>query len=298
MKFLLSLAIVAFATIAAAQTSIVIPVVAKDTAGRAVTGLQATDFGVKTGKGITFDQIEEVGPASIAGDPAQAPIYIVFDATSVAPPVQGIRQKALLDFLVWATKRRERITMLVNTGQQLRVVHEFQVEPDVFLAAAKRVQGGEVATSSGSDTPTAADSDFETKVSSEAARVKGLIDLTPASNIASVPITFGQLAALQQLGNMLQNSPKRKAVIWVGAMFPLQVDSNGLDFNTQNANNTPGLGKLVVAYEKAIEELNSAHISVYPYQVQGVAPPSPIFSYAERTQYGFDLLARLWTESQ
>jgi len=290
MKSLLVCLLLSVALCAAAQTTVTLPLVIKDATGKAVIGLQTSDFSVQAAKDISFTQIDEVMPATIGGDPAKAPIYVVFDATSVTSPLQGSVQQLLLELLADTTTRHEPITLLIYNGRGLQLIHDFSDDSDVLLAAVKRLQNAERAGSA--IVPSTGDPEFEAKVTRKLDSLKRLRELVSAGNVASVPIVMGELAALEHLGALLEQSAKRKAVLWIGAMFPLQVDSGVMNFNSNTTTTMPEVKGMIVAYEKTVEMLNRAHVSIYPLQVSGGAPPMPTLSYADSTHIGFGQLAR------
>jgi len=262
-----------------------VPVVVTDSLGRPASGLQMTDFSVE-GKGIRVEAVQSIAAAVVgSGGQAVPPTFVLFDAVSVPVPFQGRVQQNLLRLLESTARNHDPITVLINTNEGVRLVHDLSTAPDISLAALHRISAGNADVPLPSDNP-----DFASAVSAEVSRLRELLHQVPSEVIPNIPTAYRQLAGLEQVARLLQRSPTRKALFWITAYFPL--DMTTPSFSSFTNTDMPEVNDLAVACGKTIQVLNSARVTVYPLQVEGPVPNNPIYAYAERTRSDLEQFAR------
>ena len=243
-------------------------------------GLQGSDFSVDCGKSALLKSVQEVSPATVSNFKSPVPIYILYDAASIPSPAQGITSKLLLKFLRTTAEENRALSLVVSTDQGLQVIHEMSTESKVLYAALDRLDLGQAPV-------TSSRSEFDSKVNEEAARLQQLTRLLSNARFrAYTPPAFQQLQTLEQVGEMLRRSPKRKLLVWMTGSFPLTIDSDELLYRNSAVSREPNLTKMTVAYEKAISSLNLSRISAYPIRI-------PVrVANGDTTGYGLAELAR------
>ena len=129
--------IVVLASLAFGQVSI--PASITDGSGKSVHGLQKSDFNVSASKNAGFDSVEEVPALRFNSFSEPIPVFILFDAASIPPPVQGQTAKQLLSYLRKAADEHLAVTVLVNSERGLQLVHDMSTDQKIFIAAMDRV---------------------------------------------------------------------------------------------------------------------------------------------------------------
>jgi VWFA-related protein len=258
-----------------------VPALVTDPTGKGIHGLQKSDFAVSSGKAAAFDSVEEVPALSFSGFGDPTPVFILFDALSVPPPMQNETAKQLLQYLRIAADQHFAVTLLVNSDRGLEVIHDMSTDSRVFVAAMDRVlpeAGGQKP-----DSATATQSDeFSKAVAQEVSQLQGLNKVMPYAayykaklgedmpfeDQARQTLETQELASLQQIGQTFRRSRKRKLLIWLTGYFPLSV-ANGeltygnfsLPFGQTRSSIRPEMTGL---YQAAMDSLNDSRISVYP----------------------------------
>ena len=260
------------------------PVTVTDSSGQPVSGLQASDFIIE-GKGIRFDSVESVipiaVPVAVPGNAGQttSPVFVLFDEVSVPPPFQGPVQKQLIQLLRTVAENYDRVTILVNTEQGIRVAHDLTTDPKVLSAALQRalsVESGAASTSVQNN----ATATEPAEISAEVSRVNELMREAP-TKMTGLGTASKQFSGLQQVASMLQRSSKSKAVVWITDFFPFDMRDEGPIY----AGNFYDLGW---TYAKTVQDLNRARVAVYPLQVEG---PTPRGEQTDRTHSGLEQFA-------
>lgn len=264
-----------------AQTAVPVRII--DHGGAIVSGLQKSDFTVHFSGDSRLESAEEVLPAMVTGFANPIPIFILYDANSIPSPQQGEASKILLRLLRKVAAENSAVTLVVTTGDGLEAIHEFSTDVRVLRAALDRISP---ATSGGQLPGDLASREWEKKVEDETQRLQRLTHLVPGAQFKAYnPITFQQLAGLQQFGNMLKGYRSRKALVWIAGYFPLDVDSGELLFNGGAVSAEPDLKDLLPAYQRAIDSLNQARVSLFPIQVDVNVP-------WQRTKIGLEDLSK------
>lgn len=299
-------AILAFASFGFGQVSV--PASITDSSGKSVHGLQKSDFSVAVGKNAGFDSVEEVPALSFTSFSDPVPVFILFDAASIPPPVQGQTAKQLLSYLRKAADERLAVTVLVNSEGGLQLVHDMSTDPKVFVAAMDRV----MPKSRNQQPETTQTDEFSKAVGQEVQQLQILTKTIPYA--AFYKTTLGgprrpmseedearrslekqELESLRQVGQIFQRSRKRKLLLWLTGYFPISVANHELtygDYALPYGEARPKIrSEMTPLYQGAINSINDARISVYPTFVVD-AMNYDVQQLAKDTLDGLDELAR------
>ncbi len=299
-------AILAFASFGFGQVSV--PASITDSSGKSVHGLQKSDFSVAVGKNAGFDSVEEVPALSFTSFSDPVPVFILFDAASIPPPVQGQTAKQLLSYLRKAADERLAVTVLVNSEGGLQLVHDMSTDPKVFVAAMDRV----MPKSRNQQPETTQTDEFSKAVGQEVQQLQILTKTIPYA--AFYKTTLGgprrpmseedearrslekqELESLRQVGQIFQRSRKRKLLLWLTGYFPISVANHELtygDYALPYGEARPKIrSEMTPLYQGAINSINDARISVYPTFVVD-ARNYDVQRLAKDTLDGLDELAR------
>jgi VWFA-related protein len=267
------------ASSAFAQVSI--PAVVTDPSGKSVHGLQKSDFAVTCGKAAAFDSVEEVPGLSFGGFSDPTPVFILFDALSVPPPMQGETAKQLLKYLRTAADEHLAVTLLVNSDRGLTVIHDMSTDSKVFVAAMDQVLPQAAGTTPNPATGGQSEG-FSKAVAQEASQLQGLNKVMPYAayykgklgeqqpfeDQARETLETQELGSLQQVGQAFRRSRKRKLLIWLTGYFPLNVANGELTYGNYSlpfGQTRPHVRpEMTILYQNAIDALNDSRISVYP----------------------------------
>lgn len=291
---------------ASAQVSI--PAVVTNGAGGTVHGLAKTDFAITFGENASFDSVEEVPPLNFTTFSDPTPLFILFDANSIAPPVQGEIEKQLLAYLHKAADEHLAVTVLVNSDRGLALVHDMSTDTKVFSAAMDRVTPSK---EKHSGTPPAEGNDESAKaVAQEIQQLQILTKTIPySSNYKSTQkdhlspleeddrrraLEKQELESLRQVGQIFRRSRKRKILIWLTGYFPINVGNRELTYGNYAMpySARPKIRPdMTPPYQAAIDSLNDSRLSVFPVFVADATIPN-VRVYAKDTLDGLVELAQ------
>jgi VWFA-related protein len=275
------------------QTVLVqVPAVVTDKSGKHMLGLAREDFHVfENGKEQKISSFEEVStvpsplkpPPSKAGeftnlDPAQSqahsPIMVAFDTVNTPFLDQAYGRKQLINFLSEHMDASRPFGLVQISGNGLRVIHPLTSDPDVLIAALKKVNGA-IPALQGIDIDSQAAAaasgigfiPSEEGGSSDAGQLQQFVLNGDASIVRmqqnrAIEIT---MRAFIDIASSLAGIPGRKALIWATGSFPFLLDSYSA---------VPG-GYLSLLYERALKGLSDAQVAVYPVDLRGLVNTSP-----------------------
>jgi len=258
-----------------ASAQVVIPAIVTDAGGHPVSGLQKADFSLESKDHVQLEDVEEVLPLA-AG--TSVPVFILYDAASMAGPDQKKTHTELLELLSRAAREHDPITLILRSSKGLELIHDMTTDPAVFSAAINRaIPDQKKATAVGEGQNKAENTKFESDVSAEVARLQELIQSHPDARFKPwFDAALDELAGIQKMAELMQGSKKRKVLIWIGSCCSTLMFDNGEIVDTRD----PGKGRpaiyymesggrkesvysIPVAYEKMVEAVNSARFSVY-----------------------------------
>ncbi len=174
----LILSIIFALSLTTAEAQVSIPASVIDASGRSLHGLQIPDFEVSCGKKAGFDSVEEIPALKFTALSDPTPVFILFDALSIPPLVQNQTAKQLLTYLRKAADERLAVTLLVNSGRGLEVIHDVSTDEQVFVAALDRVMPEKKRTQADSASGTSSD-EFAKSVAQEARQLQELTKTLP-----------------------------------------------------------------------------------------------------------------------
>lgn len=219
------------------QVKILMPVVVKDAGGTPVTDLKESDFHVSGPKGVSIDKMWLVPPATGSKDNPNLPITILYDAANSENRYPDLRTKWLRWLMGTIAQHQLPVTFYINTADGLHLIYSPVTPADVLATALARSEG---------PNGTSTDPAIEEQIKK--------LNLLRTSSTASIPRYkrgSNQMDSLLAVARLLQEPDERKALIWLAD--PVFVPDSETPYYDERPQ-----------YEAGIEELNAAHISVYP----------------------------------
>jgi len=258
-----------------ASAQVVIPAIVTDLGGHPVSGLQKTDFSLESKDHVQLEDVEEVLPLA-AG--TSVPVFILYDAASMAGPDQKKTHTELLELLSRAAREHDPITLILRSSKGLELIHDMTTDPAVFSAAINRALPDKSKSASDREGQSKAEGPkFASEVLAEAARLQELIQSHPDVRFKPwFSAALDELGGIQKMAELMQGSKKRKVLIWIGNCCSSLMFDNGEIIDGRNRG--PGLASdresrkmavhsIPVAYEKMINAVNSSRFSVYVYSM-------------------------------
>jgi VWFA-related protein len=226
---------------------------------------------------------------TLNGDAPRNVVIIALDTVNTPFLDQATGRKQLIQYLADSLNSVPVMAMVVIGSNGVRTISGLTNDPDALLAALKTVRG-ELPALQGIDIDSqaiAAGSGGTTGIGTILSPAGGGIGGDPAAAIRQF-VVQGEAAvngyvqdraientmqAFLSIAWSLSGVPGRKSLIWATGGFPFLMDSPSA---------VPG-GYLSVLYERAMEALNDAQVSVYPVDVRGLVNTSAI---ADSTRHG------------
>ncbi len=306
------------------QTVLVqVPVVVVDKQGNHIHGLTKDDFGVfEDNKGQNIAVFEEltsvaqrllpaVAPANIftnrlgTGDQPHSVIVFVLDSVNTPFLDQAYGRRELIRYLAHHIDPGQTFALVSLGRHGAHVLHGLTQDPASLVQILNKL-GGEIPAMQGVDTDTQALA--ATSVLGNAPTgVPGVplgSPINPYSDLQDWVVNGeAEIVKLQQdqaiestmrgfldVAWALSGIPGKKSVIWASGGFPFYIDSPGA---------VPG-GYLSTLYERAMQMMNDAQVSVYPIDVRGLVNTSPSADATARLRSGpaasQQLIARNWLQ--
>jgi VWFA-related protein len=248
-----------------AQVKILMPVVVKDTAGKAAADLKESDFKVSGPKNVRVAELALVSPQTVMQDDSRSPIVMIYDAANIPTDSSRLNVRDLRDFLGQVASRQLPVTLLVNTEAGLRLIHNARTPPEILSAALS-------ATSKEKTTqPPVPVTDPKVE---EEARNLDFLNTAIRVTRSRLDADVDQMKSLLAFARLVQQSPGRKALVWVTVASPVSATELPAYWGTTEVRSDRAL---LPMYEAMVEELNSAHVSVYPL----------LFTQANPESYGY-----------
>ncbi len=122
------------------QVKILMPVVAKDASGQAVTDLKASDFQISSPKNTSIETSWLVSPETVGKEDAHTPIVVLYDAANSSGSYPEVTGKRLRDFLRAVAQHRAPVTFLVDSADGIRLIYSPTTSPEVLLMALSSVE--------------------------------------------------------------------------------------------------------------------------------------------------------------
>ncbi len=272
---------------------VLVPAVVTDKSGTHVHNLSKKDFKVlengKQQKITTFEEVTASGsrPAQITNPPGtfsnlpangQQPVSItVIALDTINTPFldQTSGRKELIKYLANSLDSARSLGLVVISSKGVKVLGGLNSDPATLVAALKKA-GGELSSMETFSADGKALATFEAQPSELTGGISPGAD--PGSrlrqfilNADAVEGQYQQQRAIEDtmkaflaIALSLSGIPGRKSVIWATGSFPFTLDSPSA---------VPG-GNLSLLYERTLQALNDAQVSVYPLDVRGLVGTS------------------------
>ncbi len=258
-----------------------ISVVATDSSGASVSGLQPSDFLLKMGREeVPPEKAEEVRPFVLPPDKSghqQTPVFLIIDkVVPAAPDVVRSVERPAVRFLARSLQSHEPVTLLTMDANGLHLVHSFDTPAPVLAAALQlldrktHILGGHFKSAAASNVP----DNLKEKVGDELAALEQLT--APMSPVTGDPFPI-QMEALYKFGNLCRGMHGRKPAIWITGFPAIYSPTGELVYDTvsyisPHTDEQRGKDK---EYESAIEALNEGEVSIFPVTTWSFLPYAP-----------------------
>jgi VWFA-related protein len=271
-------------------TLVQVPVVVTDKSGNHIHGLTKADFTIlENGKTQKISTLEEIIPAAttnttIAGNPGgvfsnltpdeskpRSLTVVLLDEVNTPFLDQSYGRQQLIKYLANHLDSSQATGLMVLTNKGLSVLSPLDSDPATLITILKKASGkvSEMETFSNDAKAVAAGQAQAGALGgihmgdSPENRIRAFMlaaDSTNATNIQSRAIET-TLRGLLSIALSVTGIPGRKSLVWVTGSFPFDLDSFG---------SVPGDANLRALYERTLNALNDAQVSMYPVDARGL----------------------------
>ncbi len=286
-----------------------VPVVVTDKSGQHVSGLKKEDFELQeNGQSTTIASFEEV--KTLTGRPShpapQRGVYTnelsndstpkrmtIFALDLINTPYldQAYARQQLIKFLANRVDSQEPIALVVIKRNGITVLHDFTSDPAVLVAALKNVSGDFPAVQMGTGAG----------ISTEARQLSDFVAGTGLEAYVMLKVREAMMVTLESFQHVAEayaGVPGRKSLIWATAGFPFGLDPvTGTILSPQmflpasrrtgyqgpsrtgalpqlpsntTIRSSDDLESLQPLYQRTLQMLSDASISVYPVDARGL----------------------------
>jgi len=248
-----------------------IPVTVTTRSGAPVTGLNAASFSLSAGsENQALESAREIAPVTVGPRKDKVP-FIVLDAVGSPSSVQGEIRKECLQVLADAAANGTPISLSQIDHDGLHVIHEIGTPASILISALLQLDNEDHFLNH-RDHLTAMQTAPEDKslLAAETDRLRrfrrGTIE--HANMMRTLLI---QLEAFQKMAGALQRAQGRKTVIWLTGYFPIEVNEveNSINIDSYGIESGFHVKSASVDYQMTVNQLNYAHISIFPVQLAG-----------------------------
>jgi VWFA-related protein len=287
---------------------ILVPAIVTDNDGKHISGLTKDKFQIfEDGKEQIVASVDEVQTSAVPLQRVAASPNAFSNAITLDGGARRINVIALdlinTPFLDQIGSRQAAIKYLTKSinqdavfelvsidGNGMHVLHDFTTDTEGLIAALKKVTS-KLDAMAGTDTSTirqatanpgleqhnglaviytvptsfrsAASADgLATVVDRDSTALEAFArGATPIAEFAQVGAVASTLGAFQQIAQQLAGIPGRKSLFWITGSFPFDIDNTG---------SSVSVGTPFDAYQRTMQLLNSANISLYPVDARGL----------------------------
>ena len=281
-----------------------VPAVVTDKSGDHIHKLTKEDFQIfENGKPQTIAAFEEVTAASLPlvapsskpdefsnlmVDPKQPRTLTVVAIDTINTPFldQAYGRRELIKYLSTNLDQGQILGLVMIGSKGVTVLHKLTSDPAQLISAVKKVNGeipamqsfgteAQVTAASGSTfnnpagnmSPITPSGDNNFVMADIVAQLNDFMDRGDAIEASyqqdrAVEMT---LRAFLNIAWSVSGIPGRKALVWATGSFPFAIDT---------PSSVPG-GYLTLLYERTMQALNDAEVSIYPVDVRGLVANSP-----------------------
>jgi VWFA-related protein len=273
------------------QTTIVqVPVVVTDKGGNHIHGLAKADFKVlENGKPQKIASFEEIIPAAIARpsaiptagtftnvspdeDKPRALAVILLDEVNTPFFDQAYARKQLVKYLATHLQPSQPVGLMSLSEKGLTTLSGFDTDPQALMAALRKASGHVSTMENYSNDAKAIAATGNTPNSLlrgiSASEAPELVIQRFTLQQDALTATYSQARAIEttlgaflEIAWSLSGTPGRKSLVWVTGSFPFYLDS---------FTSVPGDNSLRALYERSLQAINDAQISIYPVDARGL----------------------------
>jgi VWFA-related protein len=286
---------------------VVVPVVVRDGSGAPVKGLTKDDFTLlENGKEQKIAEVEEIKTNAAplkrqampenqfsniyVGSPEPRRVTImVLDEINTPILDQTNARAQLVKYLSKSLSADDLIALMVMNRSGVHMIHDFSSNPEVLIAAVKKVSSSAGALTSADSAALASSADNSTlggatpggpgadvtpgDVGAEAVAIQTFIDqsdnaIATFRQTDAMEITFRNFLGMAQV---FSGVPGRKSIVWL---------TSGIPIDLYDQANLPTGRDLSTLYERTLQAINQANIAVYPVDVRGLQT----FGYGNASQ--------------
>lgn len=258
------------------QTSMVqVPAIVVDKDGKHLHGLTQSDFRVfENGIEQKIANVQEVTPISLPAQVATLPntytnvlfdsdqpcrlTVLVLDAINTPYSDQETGRENLVKYLSQNLNTKQSVALMQITDKGIRRLSGITDDPGALLTILKNVKGDTP------DTEAFAVSPERFTSGPERLHLEQLAAQTEAQTRQEQAIERTMRAFLA-IAWSVSGVPGRKSLIWATGSFPFYIEAGSPE---------PDNPLLALLYERTMEALNDAQISVYPIDVRGLVADS------------------------
>lgn len=276
---------------------ILVPVIVTDKDGKHISGLTKDAFQIlENGKEQVVASVDETQTSAVPVQSVPASLNEFSNAITADGGARRINVIALdlinTPFLDQVGARQAAIRYLANSihqdaifelvsidGNGMHVLYDFTSDTKVLITALKRVTG-KLDAMAGTDTNTIHQATANPGLERRngvfvfyKSRDHDLVDLdstaleafargaAPIADFAQVGAVGSTLGAFQQIAHQLSGIPGRKSLFWITGSFPFDIDETSGSIS---------VGTPFDAYQRTMQLLNDANVSLYPVDARGV----------------------------
>ena len=271
-------------------TLVQVPVVITDKSGKHIHGLTKADFTIlENGKSQKISTLEEIIPSAannttISGNPGgvfsnmtpdeskpRSLSVILLDEVNTPFLDQSYGRQQLIKYLANHLDSSQPTGLMALSNKGVTVLSPLDSDPVTLITILKKASG-KTSEMESFDNDAKAVAAGQAKASglggihmgdSPENRIRAFMlaeNATNATNIQSRAIET-TLRGLLSIALSVTGIPGRKSLVWVTGSFPFDLDSFG---------SVPGDANLRALYERTLNALNDAQVSMYPVDARGL----------------------------
>jgi VWFA-related protein len=251
-----------------------IPVTVTNKSGEPVPGLKASSFSLlQSGRTQTLESVLEVGPITVGKRKAKV-AFVVLDALGTPITTQEETRAECLQLLADAVTNESPVSLSEIDHDGLHAVHELGTPNSVLVSALLQLDK-EHSFLAHRDQLKATEGTVADKslVAAETDRLRqfrqATVERSRQGTINMMTTLLTQLKAFQEMAVALQRAHGRKTVLWLAGAFMVEVNGaeDSINVSSYGIGSSFPVRSATVEYQKTIDLLNEAQISIFPVQM-------------------------------
>ncbi|ABF40039.1 hypothetical protein Acid345_1036 [Candidatus Koribacter versatilis Ellin345] len=156
----------------------------------------------------------------------QSPIIFVFDAMDTREIEERDMRKHVLKFMADAAAKKQAVGLVMMYRDGVFAIHDYRMGSAVLAAALAKANGGSAPSVPGAEQRVA----IEAKLLAEFA--KGTYSTQASDNTVLLTTLDAPVLMMQEVGAALRDLPGRKAIVWVTAGVPFEIEERDHSLTT------------------------------------------------------------------